>query len=66
MDRNKVKELIRNLPFSKENFELLQEELIKATYPKANDKILSRDFVNVCNITRNFQEDMINEMDSQY
>tara|TARA_R110002051_G_scaffold112291_1_gene185064 strand:- start:30 stop:227 length:198 start_codon:yes stop_codon:yes gene_type:complete len=65
MDRTKEKELIRNLPFSKENFELLQEELIKSTYTK-NDKILSSDFVNVCNITRNFQEDMINEMDSQY
>lgn len=33
MDKEHLKLIIKNLPFTKENFELLKEELIKSTFP---------------------------------
>ena len=60
MDKEQLKLIIRNLPFTKENFELLKEELIKSTFPKSISEQVED---KMTNINRNFQEDMINDMD---
>jgi hypothetical protein len=60
MSQIEVKHLINNLAFTKENFEMLKEELIKSTFPKSISEKLED---TMSSIDRNFQEDMINDMD---
>tara|TARA_R100000655_G_scaffold104028_2_gene150856 strand:- start:1407 stop:1598 length:192 start_codon:yes stop_codon:yes gene_type:complete len=60
MDKEHLKLIIKNLPFTKENFELLKDELIKSTFPKSISEQVED---KMTNIDRNFQEDMINDMD---
>ena len=60
MDKNHLKLIIRNLPFTKENFELLKEELIKSTFPKSISEQVEN---KMTNIEKNFQEDIIDNMD---
>ena len=60
MSQIEVKHLINNLAFTKENFEMLKEELIKSTFPKTISEKLQG---TMSSIDRNFQEDMINDMD---
>ena len=60
MDKEQLKLIIRNLPFTKENFESLKKELIKSTFPKSISEQVED---KMTNINRNFQEDMINDMD---
>jgi len=60
MDKEHLKLIIKNLPFTKENFELLKEELIKSTFPKSISEQVED---KITNIDRNFQEDMIDDMD---
>ena len=60
MSQIEVKHLINNLAFTKENFELLKEELIKSTFPKSISEKLED---TMSSIDRNFQEDMIDDMD---
>ena len=55
-----MKHIIRNLPFTRENFEQLKEELIKSIYPKSISEQVED---KMSGIDRNFQEDMINSMD---
>lgn len=52
MNRIEFKHIVNNLEFTKENFELLKEELIKSKFPKT-----------ISGIDRNFQEAMIADMD---
>lgn len=52
--------MINKLSFTKENFEMLKEELIKSTFPKSISEKLED---TMSGIDRNFQEDMINDMD---
>ncbi len=52
MNRIEFKHIVNNLEFTKENFDLLKEELIKSKFPKS-----------ISNIDRNFQEAMISDMD---
>ena len=59
-DKEHLKLIIRNLPFTKENFELLKDELIKSTFPKSISEQVED---KMTNIDRNFQEDMIDNMD---
>tara|TARA_R110002012_G_scaffold249389_3_gene426947 strand:+ start:460 stop:669 length:210 start_codon:yes stop_codon:yes gene_type:complete len=58
--RIELKHLLKNLPFTKENFELLKEELIDSIYPKSISEQVED---AMSGIDRNFQEDMINDMD---
>ncbi len=60
MNRVEFKHILNSLEFSKENFELLKEELIKSTFPKSISEKLED---KISSIDRNFQEDMINSMD---
>ncbi len=60
MNRIELKHLFKNLPFTKENFELLKEELIKSTFPKSISEKLED---KISGIDRNFQEAMIDDMD---
>jgi len=60
MDRIEFKDMINKLSFTKENFEMLKEELIKSTFPKSISEKLED---TMSGIDRNFQEDMINDMD---
>jgi len=60
MSQIELKHLINNLAFTKENFEMLKEELIKSTFPKSISEKLED---TMSSIDRNFQEDMINDMD---
>lgn len=59
MKRNLIN-TINMLPFNEETFEFLKEELIKSTFPKSISEQVEN---KISNITRNFQEDMINNMD---
>ena len=59
MKRNLIN-TINMLPFNKETFEFLKEELIKSTFPKSISEQVED---KITNIDRNFQEDMINNMD---
>jgi hypothetical protein len=60
MNRIEFKDMINKLSFTKENFEMLKEELIKSTFPKSISEKLED---TMSGIDRNFQEDMINDMD---
>ena len=60
MDKEHLKLIIKNLPFTKENFELLKEELIKSTFPKSISEQVED---KMTGIDRNFKEDMIDDMD---
>ncbi len=60
MNRIEFKHIVNNLEFTKENFELLKEELIKSTFPKSISEKLED---TMSGIDRNFQEDMISDMD---
>ena len=60
MDKEQLKLIIRNLPFTKENFELLKKELIKSTFPKSISEQVED---KITNIEKNFQEDIIDNMD---
>ena len=55
-----LKACLKTLPFTKENFEFLKEELIKSIYPKSISEQVED---KMSGIDRNFQEDMINSMD---
>ena len=59
MKRNLIN-TINMLPFNEETFEFLKEELIKSTFPKSISEQVED---KITNIDRNFQEDMINNMD---
>tara|TARA_R110002020_G_scaffold74752_5_gene190976 strand:+ start:517 stop:723 length:207 start_codon:yes stop_codon:yes gene_type:complete len=62
MKRNLIN-TINMLSFTEENFKFLKEELIKSTFPKSiSEQVKDK----MTNIDRNFQEDMINDMDSLY
>ena len=54
------KTYLKALTFNKENFELLKEELLKAVYPKSISEQVED---TMSSIDRNFQEDMIQDMD---
>ncbi len=54
------KHIVNNLEFTKENFDLLKEELIKSTFPKSISEKLED---KISGIDRNFQEAMISDMD---
>ena len=55
-----LKTYLKALTFNKENFELLKEELLKAVYPKSISEQVEDAMTG---IDRNFQEDMIDNMD---
>ena len=59
MKRNLIN-TINMLPFNEENFKFLQEELIRSTFPKSISEQVED---KMTNIDRNFQEDMIDNMD---
>ena len=59
MKRNLIN-TINMLPFNEETFEFLKEELIKSTFPKSISEQVED---KITNIDRNFQEDIINNMD---
>jgi hypothetical protein len=59
MKRNLIN-TINMLPFNKETFEFLKEELIKSTFPKSISEQVED---KMTNIEKNFQEDMIDNMD---
>jgi len=59
MKRNLIN-TINMLPFNEENFKFLKEELIRSTFPKSISEQVED---KMTNIDRNFQEDMINDMD---
>ena len=62
MKRNLIN-TINMLPFNEETFKFLKEELIKSTFPKSiSEQVKDK----MSGIDRNFQEDMINDMDSLY
>lgn len=53
-----MKYIIRNLPFTRENFEQLKEELIKSIYPKSiSEQVEDR----MSGIDRNFKEQELEE-----
>ena len=58
--RIELKQLLKTLPFTEENFELLKEQLIDSIYPKSISEQVED---KMSGIDRNFQEDMINDMD---
>lgn len=60
MNRIEFKHIVNNLEFTKENFDLLKEELIKSTFPKSISEKLED---KISGIDRNFQEAMIGDMD---
>ena len=53
-----MKYIIRNLPFTRENFEQLKEELIKSIYPKS---IAEQVEDKMSGIDRNFKEQELEE-----
>ena len=59
-NKERLTQVIKELTFTKENFEFLKEELIKSTFPKSISEQLED---KMSGIDRNFQEDMINSMD---
>jgi len=59
MKRNLIN-TINMLPFNEENFKFLKEELIRSTFPKSISEQVED---KMTNIDRNFQEDMIDNMD---
>ena len=60
MDNTSLINAIKALPFNEENFEFLKQELIKSTFPKSISEQVED---KMAGIDRNFQEDMINDMD---
>ena len=62
MKRNLIN-TINMLPFNEETFKFLKEELIKSTFPKSISEQVED---KMTNIDRNFQEDMINTMGSEF
>ena len=60
MNNTAVINAIKELPFNEENFEFLKQALIKSTFPKSISEQVED---ALSGIDRNFQEDMINDMD---
>lgn len=60
MNNTSLINAIKALPFNEENFEFLKQELIKSTFPKSISEQVED---TMSGIDRNFQEDMINDMD---
>jgi hypothetical protein len=60
MDKTALINAIKELAFNEENFEMLKEELIKSVFPKSISEQVED---AMSGIDRNFQEDMINDMD---
>jgi len=60
MDKEQLKLIIKNLPFTQANFELLKEELIKSTFPKSISEQVED---KMSGIDNNFKEDMLNSLD---
>ena len=58
MDKDQLKLIIKNLPFTQANFELLKEELIKSTFPKSISEQVED---KMSGIDRNFKEEELNE-----
>lgn len=59
MNRIEFKHILNDLEFTKENFDLLKEALVKSTFPKSISEKLED---KMSGIDRNFQEDMISDM----
>ena len=53
-----MKYIIRNLPFTRDNFEQLKEELIKSIYPKSISEQVED---KMSGIDRNFKEQELEE-----
>tara|TARA_R110000764_G_scaffold218151_1_gene305466 strand:+ start:92 stop:289 length:198 start_codon:yes stop_codon:yes gene_type:complete len=60
MNNTAVINAIKELPFNEENFEFLKQALIKSTFPKSISEQVED---ALSGIDRNFQEDMIDDMD---
>ena len=61
-NKEHLTQVIKDLPFTKENFEFLKEELIKSTFPKSiSEKVEDA----ISGIDRNFQEDMLNDWENE-
>lgn len=61
-DKERLTQVIKDLPFTKENFEFLKGELIKSTFPKSlSEKVEDA----ISGIDRNFQEDILNDWEKE-